>query len=151
MAKKKVETKLTSSHKIARLAFAKKYMSLKNEWQNVLFTDEKKFNLDDPDGWQYYWHDLRKTTEISLSRNFGGETVMVWGRFSFHGSVPLAWITTKMNSDKYVGMLKISLIEYAEPLLGKNCIFQQDNASIHSSNKGLVEAKSLYCYGLAIM
>ena len=56
-------------------------MSWQEEWHQVLFSDEKKFNLDGPDGYQYYWHDLRKEKETPMSRNFGGGNVMVWGLF----------------------------------------------------------------------
>ena len=98
-----------------------------------MFSDEKKFNLDDPDGCQYYWHDIRIAPEIRLSRNFGGGTVIVWGAFSFFGKLPIAWISNKMKSADYVNVLETSLLEHAETLMGPNFIFQQDNASIHCS------------------
>lgn len=99
-------------------------------WNKVLFSDKKKFNLDGPDGVQYYWHDLRKEKEIQMSRNFGGGSLMVWGGFTFAGALPLAWITTRMSAADYVEVLETSLVDHAEELMGDDIIFQQDNASL---------------------
>jgi hypothetical protein len=46
-------------------------------WNHIVFSDEKKFNLDGPDGLQYYWHDLRKEEQTFLSRQNGGGGVMI--------------------------------------------------------------------------
>ena len=34
-------------------------------WRNVVFSDESKFNLDDPDGIRKYWYDLLRIEESS--------------------------------------------------------------------------------------
>ena len=47
-------------------------MNLDHEWNNVIFSDEKKWNLDGPDGYSNYWHDLR--TEPKYFRK--GSTVI---------------------------------------------------------------------------
>ena len=67
---------LKSYHKQARLAFARKYLDISENWNRVVFSDEKKFNLDGPDGFSDHWHDLRENDLPRLSRNFGGGTVM---------------------------------------------------------------------------
>ncbi|ETN79592.1 hypothetical protein NECAME_09732 [Necator americanus] len=43
----------------------------------VVFSDEKKFNLDGSDGSRHYWHDLRRNPICCSRRNFGGRSVMV--------------------------------------------------------------------------
>ena len=101
--------------------------------ENIIFSDEKKFNLDGPDGNSHYWHDLQKPNAPRMSRNFGGGSVMVWGGFSYYGKLQLCFISSKMNSETYVEMLEDVLINYLEENMDKDMTFQQDNASIHVS------------------
>ena len=133
---------LKSHHKKNRKLFARRHMSWDSEWKTVFFSDEKKFNLDGPDGCSCYWHDLSKKTPIRFSRNFQGGSVMVWGGFSALGKAPLAFISTKMNSNDYTSMLDVTLIPYLEEVMSeKEFLFQQDNAAIHVSrfSKGWFE------------
>jgi hypothetical protein len=55
------------------------------DWSDVVFSDEKKFNLDGPDGFQHYWHDLRGEVRFLSKRKFGGGFLMVWAAFGLHG------------------------------------------------------------------
>lgn len=55
---------LKSHHKINRLEFAKQHISWSTEWDSVIFSDEKKFNLDGPDMCNFYWHGLNKSDSL---------------------------------------------------------------------------------------
>uniref|UniRef100_A0A8R1EFC6 Uncharacterized protein n=1 Tax=Caenorhabditis japonica TaxID=281687 RepID=A0A8R1EFC6_CAEJA len=68
--------KLSDRHKEKRMDFV--MVNLATKWENILFSDEKKWNLDGPDGNRSYWRDLRKDPQLFSKRNFGGGSLMVW-------------------------------------------------------------------------
>lgn len=122
--------KLESRHITTRFEWARQQIALRHDWSNIIWSDEKKFNLDGPDGFRYYWHDLRKD-QLSYSRRVhGGGAVIVWGCFGY-GGLRLVRIHGKINAQGYQSMLGSELLPFAEDLGGPNWIFQQDNASIH--------------------
>ena len=51
-------------HIKARFSWDKKYISFGGKWSDVVFTDEKKWDLDDSDEFHCYRHDLRKEKKI---------------------------------------------------------------------------------------
>lgn len=100
-----------------------------------MFSDEKKFNLDGPDSYSCYWHDLQKNNVRMSKRNFGGGSVMVWAAFSSAGKAQLCFVPSKMNSKTYTDMLEDALITFLDEKMDEDSIFQQDNASIHVSRE----------------
>lgn len=99
----------------------------------MIFSDEKKFNLDGPDGIFSYWRDLRKEQRYFSSRNFGGGSLMVWGAFSQNGLIQIAFPSTRMNSREYIEVLQGNLLPFLQQNHHDDWVFQQDNASVHKS------------------
>ena len=120
---------LKSHYKEKRLLWAKQMVNYNERWECMVFSDEKKFNLDGPDGYKYYWHDLRKEKDV-FSRKHGGGSVMVWGGISAFGKTELVFLKGRQDSQKYIEMLKDHLLPFVET---KEHEFQQDNAPIHVS------------------
>ena len=73
-------------------------------------TNEKNFNLDRPNGWAYYWRDIRKKERIFLKRNFGGDLLMIWGGVFALDTLDLAFPTTRINSMEYQTIFSTNLI-----------------------------------------
>lgn len=109
-------------------------MDFGDKWKKVIFTDEKKFNCDGPDGFKKYWEKVGDERKVCMSRNFKGKGIMVWGAFAYNGKCILRFITDRMNSEKYIDMLECCIDEFEE-IAGEDFIFQQDNAAIHVSKK----------------
>uniref|UniRef100_A0A8R1HYW8 HTH_Tnp_Tc3_1 domain-containing protein n=1 Tax=Caenorhabditis japonica TaxID=281687 RepID=A0A8R1HYW8_CAEJA len=123
--------KMTSEHKEKRLKFVKVNMATK--WENIVFSDEKKWNLDGPDGNRSYWRDIRKDPQMFSKRNFGGGSLIIWGAFCNGKKLDLQFITTKENSVSYQSTLQKAIVPFFRNRRNTH-IFQQDNASIHVSN-----------------
>jgi hypothetical protein len=131
---------LTAANMAARKTWAKDMLLRKDAgsvWDSIIFSDEKKWNLDGPDGFQHYWRDLRQSARQTKRRQAGGGSVMVWGAFSARGKSPLVVLTGRQNSDDYVHTVSEFLLPFAHLNYGTEFIYQQDNASIHVSARSM--------------
>lgn len=105
----------------------------------------KKFNLEGPDGYSYYFHDLRKETHHldRLHSRAGG--VMVWGAISYYGTFKLKFLKTTMNALCYNDILK-ETFPHIHNLFGPlPWIYQHDNAPIHTARvvKTYIESQNV--------
>ena len=93
----------------------------------------KKWNLDGPDGFHCYWHDLRKEKKIFKKRQSGGGSVMTWGAFRSYGIFKLVIVSGNMDSKQYTDMLTEHFLEDFFRIAGNRAIYLQDNVPIHVS------------------
>lgn len=119
---------LKPNHIQKRFDFALEHVTWTSEWDRVVFSDEKKFNLDGPDGCHAFWTDLQDSPEIFSKRVQGGGSVMVWAGFSKEGKTEIKFISTRMKSADYVRLLQDALIPFGDLTFQGNYTFQQDNA-----------------------
>ena len=144
--KHQAKPNLSAEHKKKRLEFATQNVSFtRSEWDKIIFSDEKKWNLDGPDGLPGFWFDLRKEKSIFSKRHSGGGGVMVWGGFSTAGSTDLIFCKPKMTSIDYQDILADHLLPVAPLITSGDYIFMQDNAPIHrsTSTKSWLEANEV--------
>ena len=80
-----------------------------DEWNAVVFTDEKKWNFSGPDGFYNLWMENRRNTNFSRIEGARGG-VMVWGAIAASGPVALVLMEGKFNSKKYIEMLDKNLL-----------------------------------------
>ena len=124
---------LNDVRKAARLRFAPDHMARVKQCNTVVFSNEKKFNLDGPDGYKYYFHDLRKEKRF-LNRNYscvGG--VIKWNGISYYGTCELQFVSSKMNSITYKGVIE-KAFQHFDNIFGPiPWTFQLDNAPIHTA------------------
>jgi hypothetical protein len=119
-------------NKANRLHFARQHQTWNLEWKRVLFSDEKKFNLDGPDGFKHYWHCNDDNFKSYSKRQCGGNSIMIWGCFGYGGKLKLQLIKGRANAVCYQNLLETArLRDNGYVRGGGQFILQQDNAPIH--------------------
>ena len=95
----------------------------------LVFTDEKRFKLDGPDGCTYYWHNLTEEREL-FSKSHFSSGITIWGSLYSSGNLIIHFCDEVLNSHNYQKILKTKVL----PNFDKSKhIFQQDNATCHVS------------------
>ncbi len=102
-------------------------------WRKILFSDEKKFNLDRPHRNQYYWHNLRKEQQYFSKNASEGGSFMVWVGFGYSGKTEIVFLNDRQKSQDYIRVIEDHMLPSVGEICGPDWIFQQDNASIHTS------------------
>lgn len=124
-------------NKKKRLRFAKEHehWTIEN-WKNILWSDESKFNLCYSDGIRY----VRRPVNTRFNPRYtigtfkhGGGNIMVWGAFSYFGVGPLYWIKERMDTVKYRQILLDIMLPYATENMPESWVFQQDNDPKHTA------------------
>ncbi|EER05514.1 Transposable element Tc3 transposase, putative [Perkinsus marinus ATCC 50983] len=128
--------RLTPAHKAARVSFASEHLLAETDFSTWIFSDEKRFNLDGPDGLRYRWMFPGQEKAVLSKRAFGGGSIMVWGGIAGSHKVALVEIQSNMNSEVYQSMLEMNLLPFLEAgeEEGIEYTFQQDNARPHVSS-----------------
>ncbi|POM69978.1 Transposase, partial [Phytophthora palmivora] len=122
---------LTAKHKSHRLDWAKTMViTPQKEWEEIIFSDEK----NGPDGMRNYWHDVRRPARTTVRRQNGGGSV-IWGAFSAKGKSKLALLVGRQASEQYIYTVSEFLLPFAHLNYGVDFVYQQDNASIHTSKE----------------
>ncbi|VDO23010.1 unnamed protein product [Heligmosomoides polygyrus] len=99
----------------------------------VIFGDDKKFNLVGPDGYRCYWRDLRQAPITFSRRNFGGESLMTWAGFCSRVKLKLRFPSCRMDCLEYQAILESSLLPFLTGRKRQTHVLQQDSAALHVS------------------
>ena len=99
--------------------------------------DEKKFNLDGPDGW-FSYYPLKGKKQTRQKNQQGGCGLLVSGWIFSDGRFHLEYLHKHVNNNTYIDLLKEKKkILFIKSLMENNFILQQDNAPPHTSKKTL--------------
>ncbi|GFT25231.1 transposable element Tc1 transposase [Trichonephila clavipes] len=124
---------LTQNHCRLRLQWANVHRSWRADWQQVVFSDESRFNLWHHDGRirVRLYAGERHIPECIINHHSGRTPgVMVWGVIAYHGRSQLLRIVGILNSTRYINeVLQPQAIPFLQGLPG--AVFQQDNARSH--------------------
>ena len=115
-----------------RLAFARSFLRWQPEdWNKVIFTDEKKWNLLGNDGYVSAWVQNRaqyRREEVQYLRG----SLMTWAAISVNKVLVIVHVEGKIDGPTYCEMLEQTFFDNADIVLPDDFYFQHDNAPPHA-------------------
>ncbi|KAA6360244.1 MAG: hypothetical protein EZS28_044229 [Streblomastix strix] len=105
----------------------------------IIFSDEKKFRYDKPDGWAYYWYSLDEKDDDSLYNKDQGKFkgVMVHATISSAGILSLDRLQGSITADVWLELLPSKILPSIHNAHGKQFKYQIDNASCYKNKETL--------------
>uniref|UniRef100_T1GXS1 Tc1-like transposase DDE domain-containing protein n=1 Tax=Megaselia scalaris TaxID=36166 RepID=T1GXS1_MEGSC len=147
VAQKKIKTEpiLTQLHKDERLTFAQMYKPWSEEdWRKVMFHDERKFNLDGPDGFTSYFHDMRNY-EGRMSKRPRGGSVYIWFAITFSGLVRFEVSTTKLKPEQFSQFLREEKDKLVQRFQNHPFVIQLNNATYNCNTLEIQQTMNNSC------
>jgi transposase len=128
---------LSQKNKNARFGICMEWVCKPDKfWDEVICSDECKFNLRNSDGSSDIWRKPGKGLDpkyLNLSVKHGGGGVIAWGCVSSKGVGNLVFIDEIMDRFLYVNILANNLASSAAKMGLDRYIFQHDNDPKHTS------------------
>lgn len=129
---------VSKENRAKRLIYAKTYLEKPiGYWNDVLWSDESKFNLFGSDGKVMVWRTTKEEMDPKCTVptvKHGGGSVMCWGCMSTAGVGRLVFIDGNMTGEMYRRILESNLMDSVKMLrLTNEWTFQHDNDPKHRS------------------
>lgn len=126
-----------------RVKLAKQWLIENHPWEKTIFSDEKWFSFDGPDGWSSFMYPNEE--HHRPRRQKGGGGVMVWAMVLPSGLISYKFLDRKFKSPDYIDILQNIVVPISKMNFRGRFWFQQDNSRIHTSKlvKQWMESASL--------
>jgi hypothetical protein len=128
---------LSKKNQISRFEICQKWSFESNSfWDNVIFSDECKFNVFTSDGASHVWRKSGTGLDphyVTSTVKHGRGNVMMWSCFSASGIGNPVFIDETMDKYVYTNILANNLFPSAAKMGLDTFIFQQDNDPKHTS------------------
>ena len=128
---------VNAANRMKRFSWAKKRKNWVNEWENIIWSDESRYEVFRGNGKRYVWRNTQeKYNPKCLIPTFksGQESVMVWACFTKNKLGPIIRLEGRITAKIYIELLENYLLPFINNLENKNnYIFQEGNAPIHTA------------------
>lgn len=126
---------LTRQERKTRRTFAQQLLHRPYDFGRIIWTDEKLFSLDGPDGFAKVWWEKGRPADRNRSKidSFGKRGVMVHIAFSRAGILAHTRLSGYLDGPGYKRLLSREVLPAARAAHRSNFILQQDNAPPHTA------------------